>query len=141
MPWSPLAGGTLSGKYLGKDSNAAKTGRYAAAQMQGFLADQTRTERIAREVVNVAQELQASASQVALAWLRYRDQPMIPIIGTRKLAQLHDNLASLNLHLPDAHLKRLNDASVVEPIFPNSFFENEFVRNVVYGGMRDLVDA
>jgi aryl-alcohol dehydrogenase-like predicted oxidoreductase len=140
-PWSPLAGGTLSGKYLNKESDAAKEGRYAAPEMQGFMAEQNRSERIAKEVVNVANELGVSASQVALAWLRYRDQPMIPIIGTRKLSQLQDNLASLNLNLPDEHLKRLNDASAIEPIFPNSFFEKEFVRNVVYGGMRDSIDA
>jgi len=82
-----------------------------------------------------------SASQVALAWLRYRDQPMIPIIGTRKLSQLQDNLASLNLNLSDEHLKRLNDVSANEPIFPNSFLAKDFVRNVVYGGMRDSIDA
>jgi aryl-alcohol dehydrogenase-like predicted oxidoreductase len=140
-PWSPLAGGILSGKYLNKESDAAKEGRYAAPEMQGFMAEQNRSERIAKEVVNVANELGVSASQVALAWLRYRDQPMIPIIGTRKLSQLQDNLASLNLNLPDEHLKRLNDASHIEPIFPNSFFEKEFVRNVVYGGMRDSIDA
>lgn len=66
---------------------------------------------------------------------------MIPIIGTRKLCQLRDNLASLNLELSDEHVKRLNDMSAVEPISPNSFFANEFVRNVVYGGMRDSIDA
>lgn len=140
-PWSPLAGGTLSGKYLDKGSDAAKEGRYASAEMQGFMADENRSERIAREVVSVAKELGVSASQVALGWLRYRDQPMIPIIGTRKLTQLQDNLASLELRLSDEHLKRLDDVSAIEPIFPNSFFAKEFVRNVVYGGMRDSIDA
>lgn len=140
-PWSPLAGGTLSGKYLDKGSAAAKEGRYAAPEMQAFRADENRSERIAREVVGVAKELGVSASQVALAWLRYRDQPMIPIIGTRKLSQLQDNLASLNLELSDEHLQRLNDVSAIEPIFPNSFFANEFVRNIAYGGMRDSIDT
>lgn len=140
-PWSPLAGGILSGKYLDKQSDSAKEGRFAAPEMQGFMAEQNRSERIAREVVNVANELGVSASQVALSWLRYRDQSMIPIIGTRKLSQLQDNLASLNLNLSDEHLKQLNDVSAIEPIFPNSFFAKEFVRNVVYGGMRDSIDA
>ena len=140
-PWSPLAGGILSGKYLDKKSDAAKEGRYAAPEMQKFMAEENRSERIAKEVVNVANELGVSASQVALAWLRYRDQPMIPIIGTRKLSQLQDNLASLNLNLSDEHLKRLNDVSANEPIFPNSFLAKDFVRNVVYGGMRDSIDA
>jgi aryl-alcohol dehydrogenase-like predicted oxidoreductase len=131
----------LSGKYLDKESGAAKEGRYATPEAQAFMPEQNRSERIAREVVSVANELGVSASQVALAWLRYREQPMIPIIGTRKLSQLRDNLASLDLELSDEHLKRLNDESAVEPIFPNSFFANEFVRNVVYGGMHDSIDA
>jgi aryl-alcohol dehydrogenase-like predicted oxidoreductase len=139
--WSPLAGGTLSGKYLDKGSDAAKEGRYGKPELQGFMADQTRSERIAREVVEVAKELGVSASQVALAWLRYRDQPVIPIIGTRKLTQLQDNLASLNLNLSIEQVKRLDDVSTIEPIFPNSFFANEIVRNLVYGGMRDSIDA
>ena len=105
------------------------------------MADQTRSERIAREVVEVAKELGVSASQVALAWLRYRDQPVIPIIGTRKLTQLQYNLASLNLNLSIEQVKRLDDVSTIEPIFPNSFFANEIVRNLVYGGMRDSIDA
>lgn len=140
-PWSPLAGGVLSGKYLDEASDAAKEGRYATPEMQTFLSGKERSDRIAREVVNVGRELGVSASQVALAWLRYRDQPMIPIIGTKKMSQLEDNLASLNLNLPDEHLQRLNDASRIEPIFPNSFFAKEFVSNLVYGGTRDLIDA
>jgi aryl-alcohol dehydrogenase-like predicted oxidoreductase len=140
-PWSPLAGGILSGKYLDETSDAAKTGRYAAPEMQTFMGEKERSERIAREVVNVGRELGVSASQVALAWLRYREQPMIPIIGTKKISQLEDNLASLNLNLADEYLNRLNDASHIKPIFPNSFFAKEFVSNLVYGGMRDSIDA
>lgn len=45
------------------------------------------------------------------------------------------------LSLPGAHLQRLNDVSAIEPIFPNSFFADEFAPNVVYGGMRDSIDA
>lgn len=140
-PWSPLAGGILSGKYLDEKSDAAKEGRYATAEMQQFMGEKERNERIAREVVSVGRELGVSASQVALAWLRHRDQPMIPIIGTKKMSQLEDNLASLNLNLPEEHLKRLNEVSAIEPIFPNSFFEKDMVSNFVYGGTRDLIDA
>ena len=62
-------------------------------------------------------------------------------MGTGKLSQFQDNLANLNLNLPDEHLQRLNDASAIEPIFPNSFFAKEIVGNLVYGGMRDMIDA
>jgi aryl-alcohol dehydrogenase-like predicted oxidoreductase len=40
-------------------------------------------------------------AQVALAWLRHQTVPMIAIIGARKVSQLQDNLASLDLELPD----------------------------------------
>ena len=45
------------------------------------------------------------------------------------------------LILPGEHLQRLHDVSAIEPVFPNGFFANEFVRNVVYGGMRDSIDT
>ena len=141
-PWSPLAGGILAGKYLDMESDDAKTGRYGSEMFQGALVpERDRKTRIAQEVVNIANELGVSASQVALAWLRHKDSTMIPIIGTRKLAQLNDNLASLNVKLSDEHKNRLNEVSRIEPIFPNKFFQQDFVGKFVYGGVRDKIDA
>ena len=141
-PWSPLAGGILAGKYLNMETDEAKSGRYGSELMQGALVpEKDRKTRIAQEVVNVANELGVSASQVALAWLRHKDSSMIPIIGTRKLSQLQDNLASLNVQISDEQMIRLNDVSKIEPIFPNKFFEMDFVGKFVYGGVRDKIDA
>jgi aryl-alcohol dehydrogenase-like predicted oxidoreductase len=140
-PWSPLAGGTLAGKYLNADSAEAKAGRYATEMGSGFARQGERVDNVVKTVVAVAQELGVSPSQVSLAWLRYRAQPMIPIIGTRKLSQLQDNLASLSVNLSDEQLRRLDEASRPAPIFPNSFFEKEFVGAYVYGGVRDRIDA
>src|SRR5438552_2644994 len=133
-PWSPLAGGTLSGKYLNKESEEAKSGRYAAEEMQDWQRKGERTEQIVRVVKEVADELGRSASQIALAWLRYRDVPAIPIIGTRKLTQLEDNIASLDVDLGPEQLRRLDEVSAVKPIFPNGFYQNEMVRSFLYGG-------
>lgn len=135
--WSPLAGGILSGKYLtDKPDNA----RYSSAGMQQVLITKTREERIALEVNAVAKECGRSAAQVALAWLRYRDQPIIPIIGARKLTQLQDNLASLDLKLDEAHLTRLDNISRVDLGFPHEFYQKDFVRAGIYGGMADKID-
>jgi aryl-alcohol dehydrogenase-like predicted oxidoreductase len=141
-PWSPLAGGILAGKYLNMDSDEAKSGRYGSELMQGALVpEKDRKEKIAREVVNIAGELGVSASQVALAWLRHKDSTMIPIIGTRKLSQLNDNLASLEVKISDEQMNRLNEVSRIEAIFPNNFYEKDFVGKFVYGDVRHLIDA
>jgi diketogulonate reductase-like aldo/keto reductase len=66
---------------------------------------------------------------------------MIPIIGARKMSQLNDNLASLSVNLTDDQLRRLDEASRPAPIFPNTFFDKEFVGAYVYGGVRDRIDA
>ncbi len=141
-PWSPLAGGILAGKYLNMDSDEAKSGRYGSELMQGALVpEKDRKEKIAQEVVKIAEELGVSASQVALAWLRHKDASMIPIIGTRKLSQLNDNLASLEVKISDEQMNRLNDVSKIDSIFPNNFYEKDFVGKFVYGDVRHLIDA
>ena len=61
--------------------------------MKGFGGVDGAPHATVREVVAVGKELGVSAAQVALAWLRYRPVPVIPIIGARKLAQVEDNLA------------------------------------------------
>jgi hypothetical protein len=71
----------------------------------------------------------------------HKEPTSISIIGTRKLSQLNDNLASLNVNLSDEQMNRLNEVSKIAPIFPNRFFEQEFVGRFVYGGLRDKIDA
>ena len=111
-PWSPLAGGWLAGKYLDAENEDGKTSRFSAVgSMEALPPDQQRNMRIAQEVVNVAGEIGVSASQVALAWFRHNDATMIPIIGTRKLAQLKDNLDSLNVQISDDQIGNLQPAN------------------------------
>jgi aryl-alcohol dehydrogenase-like predicted oxidoreductase len=136
--WSPLAGGILSGKYHG---NALATdGRLATANMRQFKPDEQRTARIVAAVKKVAEEVGRSMAQVALAWLRYRVTPVIPIIGAKKLTQLQDNLASLDLALSAHQLKTLDEASHIELGFPHDFYARDMVRTFVYAGTRDLID-
>jgi aryl-alcohol dehydrogenase-like predicted oxidoreductase len=83
--WSPLAGGLLTGKQL--EVAGTKDSRQSNPMMKEFMTSDARKEAIAREVVNVAREWGHSPAQVALAWLRQRTTPVIPIIGARKLAR------------------------------------------------------
>jgi diketogulonate reductase-like aldo/keto reductase len=80
-------------------------------------------------------------AQVALAWLRYRPVPVIPIIGARKMSQLNDNLASADVSLSAGQLETLDQASEIELGFPHGFYTRDLVRGMIYGGMRDKIVA
>jgi hypothetical protein len=69
--------------------------------------------------------------------LRHQTVPVIPIIGARKVSQLQDNLASLDLELSTEQLKSLDGASRIEPGFPQSIYDREMVREIRYGGTWD----
>jgi aryl-alcohol dehydrogenase-like predicted oxidoreductase len=135
--WSPLAGGVLSGKYQG--GAQAKDARYSMDMMKAFKPGGDRAEKIVAAVRQVAQQVGRSAPQIALAWLMHRDQPIIPIIGTRKIAQLQDNLASLEVKLSNDQLRLLDESSAIPLGFPHEFYQMEMVRGFVYGGMRDKI--
>jgi len=137
--WSPLANGLLTGKYHGHGSPEA--GRMSSQMMKGFLPARPQTDRIVAAVKTVSDETARSMAQVALAWLRYRPVPVISIIGARKLSQLQDNLASLELTLSADQLNTLDEASRIELGFPHDFYAREMVRSMIYGGMRDQILA
>jgi len=138
VAWSPLAGGALTGKY---HSGQASDGRYAQQMMRAFLPDSARQDRVVAALREVAQETGRSLAQIALAWLRYRDIPVIPIIGARKLSQFEDNLASLSVSLTPEQVKALDEASTIELGFPHEFYRRDLVRALVYGGMAERIVA
>jgi aryl-alcohol dehydrogenase-like predicted oxidoreductase len=135
--WSPLANGVLTGKYHGHGSS--EPGRMNSDMLKGFMPEQQRTDRIVAAVKTVSDEIGHSMAQVALAWLRYRPVPVIPIIGARKLSQLQDNLASFDLTLSAEQLKTLDEASRIELGFPHDLYTKEGVRAFAYGGLRDRI--
>jgi aryl-alcohol dehydrogenase-like predicted oxidoreductase len=137
--WSPLSGGVLTGKYHGHGS--AESGRMSNDMMKGFLPEQQRADRVVAAVKTVSNGVGRSMAQVALAWLRYRPVPVIPILGARKLSQLQDNLASFELVLSAEQLKTLDEASRIELGFPQDFYAKELVRTFIYGGVRDQILA
>jgi aryl-alcohol dehydrogenase-like predicted oxidoreductase len=140
--WSPLAGGVLTGKYHGHASAAESAqGRMSNDMMKGFLPEEQRAKRVVAAVKQVADQTGRSMAQVALAWLRYRDVPVIPILGARKLTQLHDNLASLDLQLTPEQVKVLDQASHIDLGFPYEMYVKELPRTIMYGGMRDQILA
>ncbi len=111
-PWSPLAGGILSGKYTNRDGSPKKAddaGRLDASGNGAFGQMDDRKHRIAAAVLQIAHETGHSPAQVALNWLRRKSShhsPVIPIIGARKFNQFQDNLECLKWNLEDSALSR-----------------------------------
>src|SRR6266853_1179012 len=130
--WSPLSGGILTGKYHGHGSS--EQGRMNSEMMKEFMPEQQRTDRVVTAVKAVSDQTGRSMAQVALAWLRYRPVPVIPIIGARKLSQLQDNLASFDLSLSTEQVQALDEASQIDLGFPYYLYAKEAVRAIAYGG-------
>jgi diketogulonate reductase-like aldo/keto reductase len=91
--------------------------------------------------VEILWTAERSGSKKALALLRSREIPVIPIVGARKLSQFEDNLASLSLTLTPEQVEALDRASQVELGFPYGLYKREMVRTFAYGGMRDQILA
>jgi aryl-alcohol dehydrogenase-like predicted oxidoreductase len=78
--------------------------------MKEFLPEEQSATRIISAVKAVSEQVGRSMAQVALTWLRHQTVPVIPIMGARKVSQLQDNIASLDLELSAEQLKSLNGA-------------------------------
>jgi aryl-alcohol dehydrogenase-like predicted oxidoreductase len=112
-PWSPLAGGFLSGKYS-----------------RGFAAEDTKRGLITGgpndaqylvidALTAVAAEVGASVAAVALAWLRSRPAVTAPILGPRRIEHLYANLAALDVQLSEQQIATLNEVSAPRLTYPH----------------------
>jgi aryl-alcohol dehydrogenase-like predicted oxidoreductase len=112
MPWSPLAGGFLSGKYR-RDAEIADTSR---GQITGGPSDAQFD--VIDALLDVAGQAGTDPAAVALAWLRSRPGVASPIVGARRLEHLERNLSSLQLELTEAQLAALDEASAPQLNYP-----------------------
>ncbi len=115
LPWSPLGGGWLSGKYK-RDERPVGATRLGENPQRGMEAyekrnAQSHTWDVIEAVQSVAEQRGVSMAQVALAWVT--DQPSVTstILGARTLEQLEDNLGAAGLHLDEAEKALLDKAS------------------------------
>ncbi|MEV6108872.1 aldo/keto reductase [Streptomyces sp. NPDC051940] len=116
IPWSPLQGGWLTGKYR-RGMTAAPTG----SREQGFQQDQGRetwrdrdneqTWRVVDTLVAVAAEAGRTPAQAALRWMLRKPGVTAPIIGAKTVEQLTDNLGAVGWDLTDDQQRRLDEAS------------------------------
>ena len=119
LPWSPLGGGWLSGKYRRdqRPSGATRLGEDPGRGMEAYDRRGTdRTWHVIDAVQKVAEDRGTSMAEVALAWVTGRPAVSSTILGARTLDQLDTNLRSADLHLTAAETAALDAASDPHPV-------------------------
>ena len=120
MPWSPLAGGWLTGKYSrdARPTGDTRLGDNPARGMEAYdRRNTTFTWTVLDALREVADESGLTMAQVSLAWLADRPQVTAPIIGARTLDQLNGSLAVADVHLDEGAGQRLTEVSA--PVLPD----------------------
>jgi aryl-alcohol dehydrogenase-like predicted oxidoreductase len=132
-PWSPLAGGVLTGKYNKKTMRKA---RYSEDGLWTARYVNERNCRIAEVVVNMAQAIGKTPAQVALNWVRQKYNRIIPIVGATRVEQLNDNLGCFEFRLTDDEMRVLDQASPLDRGFPYEFLAFPGMEKLLYGNSR-----
>jgi aryl-alcohol dehydrogenase-like predicted oxidoreductase len=115
LPWSPLAGGFLTGKFTrsGVTDNDARRAKFTFPPIE-----MDRGYAIVDALQIVAKRKETSIPRVALAWLLHQPFVTSVIIGAKKSAQLKDNLGAVDVNLDAEDLKQLDEASRLRPEYP-----------------------
>jgi aryl-alcohol dehydrogenase-like predicted oxidoreductase len=115
LPWSPLGGGWLTGKYHRdqRPTGPTRLGENPERGVEAYARRNTheRTWTVVETVRGIAKQRSVSMAQIALAWLVDRPAVAAVILGARTLDQLDDNLEAADLHLSEEEIARLDAAS------------------------------
>lgn len=132
-PWSPLAGGFLSGKYRGgsKSNETRRLDSVVGTPFDRF--DTERNRGIVEVLVKVAEELGKSPAEVALNWVTTQPGVTSTILGASKPDQLAANLAALDFEIPAEQRATLDKASAIDVINPYRFFQ-PVMQGMINGG-------
>ncbi|OQP40835.1 aldo/keto reductase [Niastella yeongjuensis] len=112
MPWSPLKGGILSGKYTRANNGQSQNGRRAAEQLPET------TLVVLDRLAKIAETRNVPVAAISLAWVMGRPGITSTIIGARTLAQLENNLQALTITLTDDEVKFLDEVTMPVLGFP-----------------------
>jgi aryl-alcohol dehydrogenase-like predicted oxidoreductase len=119
LPWSPLGGGWLTGKYTrdARPSGATRLGENPDRGVEAYDRRRgvERTWAVIGAVATIAEQRSVSMAQIALAWLIDRPGVSSVILGARTLEQLADNLGAVGLHLSEEERRMLDAASDPAP--------------------------
>ena len=126
LPWSPLGGGWLTGKYRPDErpTGATRLGENPARGVEAYDKRNTeRTWRILDVVARIAEQRGASQGQVGLNWLLRRPATTSVILGARTVSQLEDNLGATTWDLSDDEMRQLDEISAPVLPYPYGFIE------------------
>ncbi len=118
MPWSPLAGGFLSGKFT-REKAGSEDDRRASFDFPPINKD--KAYDIVDVMADVAKNHEASVARIALAWLLHKPGVASVIIGAKKPHQLEDNLKAVDVALTEEEMTRLDEVSALAPEYPSWF--------------------
>src|SRR5579863_5420692 len=122
MPWSPLAGGFLSGKYTRNNEKAGDSRR----DIFDFPpVNREKAYDIIDVITEVAKQYNVSAAQIALAWVRLQKGITSTIIGAKNVDQLKDNVNSTDVMLSEEDLKKINEVSALPKEYPGWMVERQ----------------
>jgi aryl-alcohol dehydrogenase-like predicted oxidoreductase len=115
LVWSPLAGGLLSGKFSRTNQKPAGSRR---TEYDFPLVDKERTWKILDVMAPIAKAHGCSPARLSLAWLLAKPVVASVIIGAKRLEQLQDNLAAIELTLTPGEIRQLDEVSALGPEYP-----------------------
>jgi aryl-alcohol dehydrogenase-like predicted oxidoreductase len=121
-PWSPLAGGFLTGKYRAPAANSQTRRLDAVAGTPFDRFDNERNRGIVATLISVAEQIGRPPAEVALNWVQTQPGVTSTILGASKCDQLQSNLASLDFTIPAELRAKLDEASAIDVINPYRFF-------------------
>lgn len=124
MPWSPLAGGFLSGKYT-RDKEKAGDSRRDSFDFPPV--NKPKAYDIIDVMAPIAKEHHASVARVALAWLLQKPGVTSIIIGAKKEEQLLDNIEATSMKLTDEEIQKLENISALTPEYPGWMVERQMM--------------
>jgi aryl-alcohol dehydrogenase-like predicted oxidoreductase len=134
-PWSPLAGGLLSGKYKRQGDSGTGEGRLEKTKNHPIMNRfNERNWRVVDALSGVSTELGKPSAQVALNWVTTQRGITSTVIGATKLPQLEDNLAALDFTIPTELRRRLDEATALDPVHPYVFFQPA-LQDMLTGGV------
>jgi aryl-alcohol dehydrogenase-like predicted oxidoreductase len=141
VPWSPLAGGLLAGKYRRDGERASGEGRIEVMKdstnpvFQRLTHPSEKSWRTLDAVQSAARELDRSAAEVALAWVIGQPGVTSTLLGVTRIEQLNGNLRALERTLPPELRARLDEASALDSAHPYMYFGPAFA-GMIRGGAR-----
>jgi aryl-alcohol dehydrogenase-like predicted oxidoreductase len=115
MPWSPLAGGFLSGKFT-RHNEVAGDSRRDAFDFPPI--NKAKAYDLIDLMAEIGKKHNVSVANVALNWVIRQPGVTSTIIGAKNLLQLNDNISAVDLQMTPEEIQQLNDASALAPEYP-----------------------